>query len=542
MTELAALTAAEVLARYPAHADTLPSLVASRVAIVPNAPALRFGPREYVYAELARGSALIAGLLQKHGIEAGVPVAFVATNSDLTVLSFLACAQLGAMFVPMNVALTDPELSFVLGHSKPQVIFARERDLTRLGGLVTALGIHATLLALEPMGVDSSAATEVLVQLSAMSEEAGTAAIAADSPLVVVYTSGTTGFPKGVVHSHRNFVWAAEAFVERMQLQPDERLLTVLPFFHINALFYSLGGALAAGGKLITADSFSASRFWDDATAVGATLFNTIAAVGGILCKRPRAEYNPNHRIRKVYGGPISPDVDAVFRADFGIQNLIEGYGMSEIPGACNNPYFGPHKLGSMGKPARHPRIAGTFAEMRVEDDAGNVVPTGVVGELVVKTPILFKGYLHDPEQTANSFRNGWFLTGDLVREDEDGYFYFIARKKDIIRVRGENVAGAELDRVLGNHPAIAEAATIGVPSALGEEDIFAVLVARNLPPSISDLTAWCTQHLAAIKCPRYWRFVDELPHTPSYRVAKHRLKSDPNLFAGAYDAKNSER
>lgn len=533
-----ALSPAAVLARYPAHIDTLPSLFATRVASVPHAPSLRFDAREYTYAELDLASSRFAEVLRRHGTRPGQLVACIAESSDLMVVAFLACAKLGAVFVPTNPALTARELSFVLGHSKPAIVLSSARNSARLPALADALETRPAILTLETYGLLATSTQNVLTQLAAHAQDEldELPPITPNMPLVVVYTSGTTGHPKGVVHSHRNYVWAAEAFVERMHLQPTERLLTVLPFFHINALFYSLGGALAAGAMLITADGFSASRFWDFATAVGATQFNTLAAVGSILSKRPRTEFNPRHRLRKIYGGPISAEVDTVFREEFGVPALIEGYGMSEIPGACNNPFDGPHKLGSIGVPARHPRLPMPFVAMRVQDDSGRELSDGEVGELAVKTPIAFQGYLHDTAQTAAAFRDGWFLTGDLVRRDSQGYFYFIARKKDIIRVRGENVAGAELDRILGNHPGIAEAATIGVPSELGDEDILAVLVANDGALEIADLMIWCGAQLAAIKIPRYWVWVDELPHTPSHRVAKHFLKADKTLLTRAFD------
>jgi crotonobetaine/carnitine-CoA ligase len=235
-----------------------------------------------------------------------------------------------------------------------------------------------------------------------------------------------------------------------------------------------------------------------------------------------------------------------VFQEEFGVPILIEGYGMSEIPGACNNPFEGPHKIGSIGKPARHPRFDGPFVQMRVVDEEGREVPHGETGELVVKTPILMKGYLRDPEQTRAAVRDGWFRTGDLVRRDEDGYYYFVARQRDIIRRRGENISGAELDRILSEHPAVLEAATIGVPSELGEEEILAVLVARTQPPpSAQEIVDWCQGRMAAMKIPRLVVFVDELPHSSSQRVAKYRLKQDPTLLeraAAPSASKRSER
>src|SRR5262249_26944398 len=277
--------------------------------------------------------------------------------------------------------------------------------------------------------------------------------------------------------SQRNYVVAAEGFVERMHLQPDDRLFAVLPLFHMNALFYSLGGALAAGASLLLAPRFSASAFWKTATEGGATEVNILAAVGSILPRRPRSEFVPAHRIVKVYGAPIPPDVAGVFRTEFGIGIAIEGYGMTEVPGVCHNPFDGPHKPGSLGRPARHPDHARPFAEMRVVDENGADLPDGTPGELLVRSPIAMTGYYRDPEQTARAFCDGWFRTGDLAYRDADGFFFFVARKKDIIRRRGENISGAEIDRVVGAHPKVQEVAAVAVPSELGEDELLVALV-----------------------------------------------------------------
>ncbi len=342
------------------------------------------------------------------------------------------------------------------------------------------------------------------------------------------------------MHSQRNMVLAGEAFVERMRLTPEDRLLAVLPLFHINALFYSLCGAAACGGSLVLVPKFSASRFWQVAAATGATEFNFIAAISSILAQRPRSEFVP-HRIVKAYGAPIPAEIDRIFREEFSVPVMLEGYGMTEIPGACNNPFpgtgQGEMKLGAMGKPARHPDPALPFAELRVLDDHGREVADGVVGELAVRTPIVMKGYYRDPEATRAAFADGWFLTGDLVKRDADGYFWFVARKRDIIRRRGENISGAELDRVIGEHPAVAEAAAIAVPSPLGEDDILAAVVLRpGMTATAREIATWCGARLAAHKVPRYVAFVDELPHTPTHRVAKFRLKGDRTLLERAHD------
>ncbi len=323
--------------------------------------------------------------------------------------------------------------------------------------------------------------------------------------------------------------------MQRIYVQPDERIMIVLPLFHINALFYSVAGTLAAGAGMIIVPRFSASTFWQTAADNGATEVNIIEAIGTILMNRPRSEFRPGHRITKIYGARQA--VVETFRNDFHIPHLIGGYGMTEIPGVTCNPFEGPQKLGSMGPLGRHPDPARPWAQCRVVDDSGNDVGVDEVGELSVKTPIIMQGYYRDPEQTRGAFRDGWFLTGDLVRRDADGYFFFVSRKKDIIRRRGENIAGAELDRVIGAHPAVLEAAAIAVPSELGEDEIFVAVVPRpGHTLAAADIAQWSREHLAAIKVPRFVAIVDALPHTPTHKVAKAEMRADAGLRARAVD------
>jgi crotonobetaine/carnitine-CoA ligase len=300
-------------------------------------------------------------------------------------------------------------------------------------------------------------------------------------------------------------------------------------------LFYSLAGTLAAGCSALIVKKFSASTFWRTALDHGVTEVNIIEAIGTILKNRPRAEFGAGHKIRTIYG--VRESVAQCFRGEFGIAHCIGGYGMTEIPGVTCNPFEGPQKPGSMGPIGRHPDPARPWAECRVVDDEGRDAGVDEVGELIVRTPIIMQGYFRDPEQTRAAFRDGWFLTGDLVRRDADGYFYFVSRKKDIIRRRGENIAGAELDRVIGMHPAVHEAAAIPVPAELGEDEILvAVVVKPGRKLAAEEIAQWCRERLAPMKVPRYVVFLDELPHTPTHKIAKHVLKADATLKARAVD------
>jgi crotonobetaine/carnitine-CoA ligase len=316
--------------------------------------------------------------------------------------------------------------------------------------------------------------------------------------------------------------------------------MIVLPLFHMNALFYSIAGALAVGGSAIIVPRFSASTFWQVAVDQGATEVNFIESIGAILKSRPRSEFRPGHAIRAIYG--IRESAARTFREEFNVHQLFSGFGMTEIPGVTCNPFGQPNKPGSMGVIGRHPDPSRPWATCRILDDNGVDVADGEVGELAVKTPIIMQGYFGDPEQTKAAFRDGWFLTGDLVRRDADGFFFHVSRKKDIIRRRGENIAGAELDRVIGEHPGVLEVAAIAVPSELGEDEIMAVVVPRpGAEIGAADIAQWCRERLAPQKVPRFVCFVEQMPHTPTHKVAKEVLRKDQSLVGRAVDLQKTD-
>jgi crotonobetaine/carnitine-CoA ligase len=524
----------DVVSLYPKHGYTLNSLLASRASRLPDKEFLLYQGRSISYADALVQVERAALMLAARGVRAGDRIGVMSLNHPSTVVLFLALARLGAMMSPINPDYGIEEARYVLTHAQVSGIVCAPAALDIIRQVAQQMAPSPWLMANERCDADLPVFDDACAR-----EGSGNVADQGRpaSTCVFIYTSGTTGFPKGVMHSQRNIAMAGEAFVERIYLQPDDRLLCILPMFHVNAICYSLAGTLAAGATLILERRFSASRFWPVVKESGATEVNTIAAVENILIRRPRSEFVPEHRLDKLYGGPFFGETYRVFQEEFGVPNLIEGYGMSEAPGVLNNPFRGPRRIGSMGKPSKHPDHAIAFAEMKVVDDMGNDVPAGETGELVVRTPIVMQGYWREPEQTMAAFRDGWFLTGDLGRKDADGYFWFVARKKDIIRKRGENISGAELDRVISSHPDILEAAAIPVPSELGEDDIMTVVVRKpGASLEAHDIAAWCRERLAPIKIPRYVLFANALPHTPTHKVAKFKLREDPTLKSRAID------
>ena len=522
----------EVLKLYPAHDYTLAGAFASRLQAGPQREFLVHQGKSWTWQAFDAAAQKLACALTARGIKRGDRVSIVARNSDAHPLLLFACARIGAIMVPSNPEFGVQELGYVLKHAAVSAVICGVEGLAVAREAAAGVETAPWFALVDGAEKDAPNFFDLIAQAG---DTALPATAGADDTCLIIYTSGTTGFPKGAMHSQRNFITAGEANISRVWLQPDDRMMVILPMFHVNALFYSLAGAVAAGATLVLMQRFSASDFWNACVEHGITQVNIIEAVGRILARRPRSEFRNEHKVTKLYGARA--DIVEVFSKEFHVPNLLGGFGMTEIPGVCCNPFEGPNKQGTMGPPGRHPDPSRPWAQCKVVDDDGNELGTDVIGEFWVKHPIVMQGYFRDPEQTKNSFRDGWFMTGDLVKRDADGYYHFISRKKDIIRRRGENIAGAEIDRVVQSHPAVYEVAAVAVPSELGEDEILvAIILKPGEKATAHEIGAWCAERLAAMKVPRYVLFVNELPHTPTHKVAKEKLKADKTLQSRAVD------
>jgi crotonobetaine/carnitine-CoA ligase len=521
----------EVLRLYRAHDYTLHDAYASRAARGPERAFALAGGKTWTWEEFGAAFDAIARSLAARGIRKGDRVGVSGRNGDGHVLMLFALARIGAIMVPVNPEFGVEEARYVLENAGVSAVAASAECMDTARAACAGLAPAPWFVLLD----GSSGDAVPLAELITATPRLRLGAVSADDTCLIIYTSGTTGFPKGAMHSQRSFVMAGEAFVQRVHLEDDDRVMIVLPLFHMNALFYSVAGTLAAGCSMVIVPRFSAATFWQTALESGATEVNMIEAIGTILMNRPRSEFRPGHRIRKLYGA--RQNMAEVFRREFGIPHLVGGFGMTEIPGVTSTPFEETAKWTGVGPIARHPDPARPWAEARVVDEEGHDAGVNEVGELVVKTPIIMQGYFRDPEQTRRAFRDGWFLTGDLMRRDAEGCFHFVSRKKDIIRRRGENIAGAELDRVIGSHPAVHEAAAIPVPSELGEDEILVAVVAKpGHAVSAEEIAQWCRERLAPMKVPRYVAFMDNLPHTPTHKVQKTALREDRTLKERAID------
>jgi carnitine-CoA ligase len=516
----------EVIERFGEHDFSVNDFFTRRALALGDKPMIEFEGTVMTWSECLKLKHQAQTWLTLQGLKSGDRLGLMAYNHPSTVVLFLAACDLGIILVPCNPDFAASEAQYIFEHAQVSGVICSE--------LVSDKVLNAVAqMSPTPWRVSNDSSDMPLLKTWAQMELGSLPGSAhAQSTCLIIYTSGTTGFPKGVMHSQMSYLLTAEAFVHRLYLQANERMMCVLPLFHINALMYSLGGAMACGGTLILVRKFSAREFWQVAAQTRATQVNVIMSAAAILARRPEAEFNAEHQIHKMFLAPLNQDLLNIFHHRFGVSTLIECYGMTEIPGVLSNPFGGPHKLGSMGRISPHPSPKVAMPEVKIINDTGQEVRLGEVGEIVVKTPTLMQGYYKDEAQTASSFQDGWFLTGDLGYKDEDDFFFFHARKKDIIRRKGENLSGAEIDTAIGTHPDIQECASIGVPALLGEEEVLLAVV----PKAGSKLTAaqvfdHARSVLSPLKWPRYVVLVDSLPHTGSMKIAKFKLKPAQHLL-----------
>jgi len=482
---------------------TIPRLFRQAVEKVPDKTwLLGSDGSRLTYAQALERVERAAASLRASGIVPGDRVLVTSRTTPAYLLTWLALMEVGAVQVAVNPAGTRDELAGFVTQVSPTLIVS-----------------DAELMA---DGAATGQWVEVGQLFAAPGDGTAPADVDPDDVAVMIPTSGTTGRSKLVMQTHRAYAMAGEGFPYWMQLTADDRLMTSLPLFHINAPAYSVLGSVAACASLVLLESFSAGRFIDAARRFDATEFNAIGAMLEILMRQPERDDDADNPLRLCYTGPSPPRRRHLeIEARFGLE-LVCGYGLSESPYGLIWRH-GTRPFESLGSVRQHPDL-GHVNDARVVDDGREVEP-GQVGELELRNPAIMRGYYEMPDETAAVLVDGWLRTGDLVCANDDDTYTFLGRRKHVIRRRGENLSPLEVEEVLASHDTVAEAAVIGVPSDLSEEDIKAFIVAApGRTVDLRHLHAFAGTRLARFKVPRYLELVDELPHTPTGRVASHQL------------------
>lgn len=488
---------------------------------------LYYADDKVCYATFAENVSRAAGAFWELGLRRGDKVCLMLPNCSEFLYAWLGLAKIGVISVFVSAALRGEEIKYIANHSQAKAIVTRSEFLETFDSIKAELPhVRYPVVCADRSCCAGTLSLAALLQ--GASARSGWPPVRPEDIAAFIYTSGTTGPPKAVMQTHRTYFLTGEAFPYWLGLNSEDRLFSCLPLSHINAQAYSAMGSLAAGASLILADKFSAVRFWEQIERYGATEFNLIGAMPLFLLKQPVKPAESRHSARAAYTAPALPRrMHEKFEERFGV-TLTVGYGMSESTFGTINPVDkNKRAVGSIGLPRSHadPQFPN---DLRIVDDERREVPTGEVGEITLKNPTVMQGYYRDPEATQAALSNGWLFTGDLAYRDSRGFLYFAGRKKDMIRLKGENISAFEVESVIEQHPAVLESAVIAIPSELGEEAVKAFVVVKSGQElSAHDILEWCSQRLAGFKVPGIVEFRNSLPKTSTLKTAKHLLREE---------------
>jgi long-chain acyl-CoA synthetase len=461
--------------------------------------------RQFTYREFVEAVGRAAWMLASRGIGKGDVVSLLLPNSVEYIIAYFACWQLGALAGPVNGHLKSEEIAYVVSNSESKLMLVNSEFL----GKVESIELPRVVFD------DERSVTQEF-------EEKKADNLSTDDEAIIIYTSGTTGKPKGCLLTHGNVMANARQIASWLGFTETDRLLTMMPLFHMNAVSVTTMSALYAGGSTVVSQKFSASRFWNIISDYQVTSFGSVATMLSMLLSTypdgvPAGLKTDQLRFAMCGSAPVPAEVLRRFEKTFNCL-VIEGYGLSES--TCRSTFNPPDER-------RRPGSCGLAIgnEMRVVDEDDQEVPDGELGEIVLRGENILKGYFKNEAATAIAFRNGWFHTGDIGYRDRDGFFYIVDRKSDMIIRGGENIYPREIDEVLYQHPQIAAAAVIGIPDELYGEDVAAVVVLKpDAKVSEGEVIEFCKAKLADYKCPKTIRFVEDIPKGPTGKLLKREL------------------
>jgi long-chain acyl-CoA synthetase len=495
----------------------LASLLTESAGRSPELPAIRLGEVELSYGELDERSARLATLMGEKGVEPGDRVGVMLPNVPEFPIAYYGVLRAGAVVVPMNVLLKRREIAFYLEDSGAELLLAWH-------GFAEEAREGAADTAAELIEVETAAFAELLAGHEPTPELQDTAE---NDTAVILYTSGTTGKPKGAELTHLNLFRNADVSSRTTcEISEGDVVLGALPLFHSFGQTVGMNASLKVGACLTLVPKFDPGEALATMQRDQVTHFYGVPTMFGALLHHPERESYDTSSLRTCITGGASMPVEVLrgFEEATGAV-VLEGYGLSETsPVACSNHPDSERKAGSIGTP-----IEGV--EMRVVDEDDNEVPQGEVGEIVIRGHNIMKGYWQRPDATAEAMRGGWFHSGDMARIDEDGCFYIVDRKKDLIIRGGYNVYPREVEEVLFEHPKIREAAVVGVPHDEWGEEIGAAVVLHDgeeLAPA--EVSAYVKERIAAYKYPRVVWFLDDLPKGPTGKILKREIETPASV------------
>ena len=516
---------------YSLEDRTIGRILAEKAERLPDKAWLLWQDERYTFADLEAMTNRFANGFKDLGIGKGDHVAVLLPNGPEFFWTIWGLGKLGAVVVPVNTAAKGELLRYFVDQSDSKWIVVDDESAQRVAAIADAVPKVRGFLYHGPKapaacGIASRTAPVLALRELARASDARPPidAVRHDDLHLIMYTSGTTGPSKGVMSPHAQGHGVGWSLAKFCGYRPDDVLYTCLPLFHGNALWYSAYAALWAEAALAVAPRFSATQFWDDIRRFGATQFNTLGAMTNILWKLPPSPADRDHRLRLCMTVPVPKEIYQQMQQRYHVQ-ITSVYAMTEnCAVTLFTPDDPPTKAGSAGKTRG-------YAEIRIVDDEGRECRPGETGEIAMRTVapgMMMTGYYKMPEATAQQFRDGWFQTGDRGYVDADGYLFFVDRKKEAIRRRGENISAYEVELILSRHPKVLEVAAIPVSSELTEDDVMVYVVPKpGEKPTEKEVVEFCNEHMAYFMVPRFVAFVDALPKTPSEKIEKYKLQRD---------------
>jgi crotonobetaine/carnitine-CoA ligase len=499
---------------------TYPELIEHQARAVGDKPYILHEGESISFTAFDRATCRAANGLTRFGAEAGDGVALLMGNCIEYLYLFHGIPRAGLYSIPVNTALKGEGLAFILTNSEAKFLVIDDtlyRGFEKLGGPVGQIHkvfVRRTSEKTLPQG------THDLQELLDATDKNPDHAFDPEAVSYLMYTSGTTGLPKGVVNRNSQVNIPGYTAVANMAFTPEDVLYTALPLFHANALIVTAGFALCRGIPIALERRFSASGFWDSVRRYGGTSFNALGAMVPILMKQPEKPDDGDNPVRLVITSACPTHLWEPFAKRFDV-TIWEAYGAVD-GGGVSIFNFGDAPVGSVGKII-------TDHEWKLVDDDGNEMPTGQIGELITRSPQAGSSsveYFKNPEASQKKVRGGWTYSGDYFYADKDGNLFFVDRKNDCMRRRGENISSFEVENILEKHPDIQECAAFGVPSDLGEDEVMIWIKPREgVRPDFEALMQYCKESMAYFMIPRYVEIVDHIPRTETLRVQKGQMK-----------------
>lgn len=534
---MTAQTFPEFTPTFPPSQWTLPSLLEHQAAALADRPFIKWeddGP-EYTYAEAnARANRLARGL-QRLGLARGDCAVLFMPNSLDYLFAWFALNKLGAIEAPINTAYQGSFLEHQVNLCKAETIIA---DVELLDAVRSSIGKMPALRRVVVWSRDGRPRAplpavgncEVIAFADLFDDDDANLDILVRPQDIgaIMFTSGTTGLSKGVTMPHAQLYLFSEIDVRALELTQNDVYMTAFPLFHANAQLLTLYPSMIAGARCVLYERFSATQWVDRLHSSGATVTNSLGVVLPFVFAQPPSARDKTHRLRRILAAPTPYGILAEFTERFGVRHFVEGFGQTEI--CC--PIMTPVALAPDRPRGAAGLLLDQWFDVRIVDpETDEEVPVGEVGELVLrhKQPwTINAGYLGMPEKSAEAWRNLWFHTGDGMRRDADGWYYFVDRLKDALRRRGENISSYEVEAPIREHPAVADVAVVAVKETQGGEDeVKACIVlqpGQTLRPEA--LLEWCEQRLPSFAVPRYFEFMDNFPRTPNEKIQKNLLRA----------------